>query len=326
MPGLKVATEDREWPNLFVVGAARAGTTSLWRYLDAHPEIFMSPVKEPCFFAPSPLYPIVTDSETYLKLFSRARGERFKGEASTAYLGAENASAEIQRLRPDARILISLREPVAQCHANYILWHRLRVDPRSFRQVIREQVVEGRQLSLRRGDATSSTTYTGMASYTGPVKRYLDAFGEQVCVIFFEDLIADPRGVVRRLFKFLKLDPGPADHFDPVPHNAHSRARNPFARRVLRSGRAFQVARAIVPASWRYPIFRRLLSSAEKPEPDPETVELLKRVFEPDVLALRDLLGRRLPEAWERRFPAAAPSQPRPDQPSRGPAIEMRRA
>jgi hypothetical protein len=47
---------------------------------------------------------------------------------------------------------------------------------------------------------------------------------------------------------------------------------------------------------------------AEKPQPDPETVELLRETFEPDVVALRDLLGRRLPEAWERRFPSAAAS------------------
>jgi hypothetical protein len=297
--------QGREWPNLFVVGAARSGTTSLWRYLDVHPEIFMSPVKEPAFFAP-PVTRIVKDSETYLRLFSGARDERFKGEASTAYLAAKSAPAEIQRVRPDARVMVSLREPVAQCHANYLLWHGLGVDPRSFRQAIREEVFEGRQHLFRVGDATSSTTYTGMASYTGPVRRYLDVFGGQVCVLFFEELVADPRRVVRRLFEFLELDPGPADHFDPVPHRPQKLARNPIARRVLRSGRAFQVARAIVPRSWRDPIFRRLLSPTEKPEPDPETVELLKQVFEPDVLALRDLLGRRLPEAWERRFPAAA--------------------
>jgi hypothetical protein len=301
----KVETGDRGWPNLFVVGAARAGTTSLWRYLHAHPEIFMAPVKEPCFFAKNPVIPLI-DAETYLGLFSGARSAQFRGEASTTYLHGEDAPEAIREVSPDARIVISLREPVEQCHANYLLWHRLRRDPRSFRQAIREEVLEGKQSPFLPRD--QGATYTGAATYTEAVNRYLGNFGERVFVLFFEDLVADTRSAVRELFQFLALDPSPADRLDPKPHNQFGRARNPLARRVLRSGRAFWVARAVVPRSWRDPIFRALAPPAVKPEPNPETVDLLTEAFEPDVLALRDLMERRLPDAWERRFPSAAPS------------------
>ena len=81
MTGVSVTSE--VWPNLFVVGAAKAGTTSLWRYLDEHPEIWMAPVKEPNFFSGvrHPLNPDVVDEASYLRLFAPgARGE-LRGEA-----------------------------------------------------------------------------------------------------------------------------------------------------------------------------------------------------------------------------------------------------
>ena len=58
------------WPNLFVVGVAKGGTTSLWRYLDEHPAIYMSRVKEPNFFL-APGAPVaVRTEEAYLELFA----------------------------------------------------------------------------------------------------------------------------------------------------------------------------------------------------------------------------------------------------------------
>ena len=76
------------WPNLFVVGAAKAGTTSLWRYLDQHPAIYMSPVKEPHYFSSfTPgLFPAVKDEGEYLELFRDAGDAPLRGEASASYL------------------------------------------------------------------------------------------------------------------------------------------------------------------------------------------------------------------------------------------------
>jgi hypothetical protein len=292
----------RQWPNLFVVGAPKAGTTALWRYLGAHPDVFMSPQKEPRFFARSPRLPAVEDAETYLGLFSEAQRERFRGEASPNYLFPEYVPEAIRRVSPEARIVISLREPVDLSHAlhSFFVAHVHLHEGRTFAQAIRDELA-GREYP-------DHPPYLRAAIFTPAVRRYLDTFGQRVFVLFFEDLAADTRGVVRRLFEFLDLDPTPVDRLELSPHNQYALPRNRAARRLLTSRRAWRLASKTLPRSWRDPIWRGLVPVAEKPEPDPETVELLREVFEPDVVALRELLGRRLPEAWERRFPSAAPA------------------
>ena len=102
------------WPNLFVVGAAKAGTTSLWRYLDQHPAIYMSPVKEPHYFSSfTPgLFPAVKDEGEYLRLFRDAGDAPLRGEASASYLWDAETPRRHPSRSPDAKIVISLRDPV----------------------------------------------------------------------------------------------------------------------------------------------------------------------------------------------------------------------
>src|SRR4051812_12329998 len=127
-------------PNFFVVGAGKAGTTSLHRYLAQHPQIYMSPVKEPCYFASEirpaqlssatarhvqrqtqalpellrdgkPVQPhgwLACDREDYLRLFQHANGQRAIGESSAAYLWSESAPGNIAAEVPDARIVMIL--------------------------------------------------------------------------------------------------------------------------------------------------------------------------------------------------------------------------
>src|SRR5437763_505157 len=105
---------DARWPNLFVVGAPKAGTTSLWLYLDRHPDIWMAPVKEPQFFSG-----LWYDQDSYLRLF--APGARFKlrGEASPSYLAKAGVAEASKRVSPDARIVIMLRDPVERAYSKY---------------------------------------------------------------------------------------------------------------------------------------------------------------------------------------------------------------
>src|SRR2546421_5730717 len=86
------------WPNLFLVGAGKAGTTSLWHYLDSHPDISMSRVKEPHFFSRGglPGLPVVKSAEAYLDLFAGAGQARYRGEASPSYLCDEGSARAIK--------------------------------------------------------------------------------------------------------------------------------------------------------------------------------------------------------------------------------------
>ena len=101
-------------PNLFIVGAPRCGTTTLYHYLRQHPNIFMSGYKEPHYFGKDlrknkKLY--FTNKEKYLDLFTKGLGKKAIGEASSYYLFSSLAPKEIFQFNPRAKIIILLRQP-----------------------------------------------------------------------------------------------------------------------------------------------------------------------------------------------------------------------
>ena len=139
-------------PNFFIVGAPKAGTTSLYHYLDQHPDIYMSPIKEPCHFCyevrPENFEPslreraiqlekdvleylhgpmdrkrsggIVTEWEDYLRLFTAATTQRVVGEASVNYLLSKSAAGAIAGRLPHARIIMVLRSPADRAFSQYL--------------------------------------------------------------------------------------------------------------------------------------------------------------------------------------------------------------
>jgi hypothetical protein len=273
------------WPNLFVVGATRAGTTSLWRYLDRHPDIWMSPVKEPNFF--SGLQPrfsrLYADEASYLRLFAPGAGYRLRGEASPSYLWPERVPAAIKRVSPQARIVISLRDPVERAYSAYWQAVRLGDERLSFLEAVQAEI----------GDPSRPLSrYLVPSSYADPVKRYLDTFGDAVHVLFFEELAEDARRETRRIFEFLDLKADVADQLDAAAHNPFALPRNQAARIVHNSQRIRAAARAVVPLGLRLRMVNLLLKQPPKPEMEPEAQELLAAHFAPDVERLRGVLGR----------------------------------
>ena len=121
-------TTGARFPDFYIVGQPKTGTTALHEGLSHHPGIFMSCVKEPQFFAPEldPVarYPWMPKTEAdYLALFAPAAPTDRVGEASALYLWSQTAAAQIARVRPDARIVVIFREPAAFLHS----WHLMLV-------------------------------------------------------------------------------------------------------------------------------------------------------------------------------------------------------
>jgi len=137
--------EFKKWPNFFIVGSSKAGTTSLYYCLKQHPTIYMSPIKEPKFFC-SPEYqkssfmePIVKEKD-YVKLFDKVKNEKIVGEASVRYLFDPKSSELIHKKIPDAYILISIRDPVESAYSLYLLYKRLGILKSSFREEIEKKI------------------------------------------------------------------------------------------------------------------------------------------------------------------------------------------
>jgi hypothetical protein len=286
------------WPDLFVVGAPRAGTSSLADYLDQHPQIFMSRLKEPHFFTDMKpdFLPVVSDEQAYLRLFGRAEEDQLLGEASPTYLADPTTPGRIFGANRQARILIVLRDPVARAYSGY--WHSVRYgrERRPFLDAIRA----GADLDdprLRHPSTEAGSWYLRAGQYPAHVKRYLETFGDRVLVLLFEELTVETRTAMRRTFEFLGVDADVADRVRLPVRNAGSLPRNPLFRRLYRSARVRAAGRRVVPASLQPPLERVLLRRGGFPPMDPEARRLLEEFYAPEGPALERLLGRALPWA-----------------------------
>ncbi|MFZ8805846.1 MAG: sulfotransferase family protein, partial [Candidatus Calescibacterium sp.] len=194
------AVEDIKLPNLFIVGVPRSGTTSLYEYLKRHPEVFMSPCKEPHYFARKDIYEfldeisppkIISDFKEYISLFEGGKGKKIRGEASAIYFFSKSATREIYELIPDAKIIISLRNPIerALSHFKLDILHGI-IIARSFCEAIRKR-----------------SLYLWMGLYYEHVKRYLETFPKQnVKIIIYDDLKNDTSSVMKDICRFLEID------------------------------------------------------------------------------------------------------------------------
>jgi hypothetical protein len=102
----------RRFPDFYILGAPKAGTSSLAQYLDEHPGIFVSKPKEPRYFAEDFADRPITDEAAYLRLFDDADDGAILGDATTDYLMSEVAVERILAVRPDARFIVMLRNPI----------------------------------------------------------------------------------------------------------------------------------------------------------------------------------------------------------------------
>lgn len=246
-------------PDLLIVGAHKAATTSLHHYLGEHPQVFMSPLKETRFFVAdyfrrlAPDYPrreallrrVLFTEEEYAAQFAAAGPAMVAGEASPQYLYLHDlAIPRIRALLGDPAIVMVLREPVSRAYSAYRLLRRDGVTDDSFETVLAREPWYVAQVY------PPYFHLTAMGFYTEAVRAYRRHF-TRVRVLLYDDLQRDPAGVLAALFAWLNVDPG----FVPdltVWHNA---------------------------------------GEATPPDPDPATRCRLRALYRPDILALEQELG-----------------------------------
>jgi Sulfotransferase domain len=295
------------WPDFFIVGTPRAGTTSLYYYLNGHPNIFMPSVKEPHFFnqfnyaahearcRPLPVG-MIKSVQDYLSLFRGATPDVVVGEASTSYLASEIAPQRIKEANPHAKIVVVLREPVDRAYSFYLLsvregWER----NSSFYGALREDYEYMEQYP---GEGSSVYVWSGL--YYQHLQRYLNTFGkEYVRVYLYEDLATDTKFVVRDLCSFLEVPFYDGSFFDPdQKYHTYGAPRNALLKWVGQSRTVRSLAAAVAPMPLLIPLRDRLVNREEpKPPLDLQGREFLRSIYYDDILKLQDLIGRDL-SSW----------------------------
>lgn len=247
-------------PNLFIVGAAKCGTTSLVNTLSSHDDIYFPVQKEPMYYIDDIG---IREKSEYLQLY-RGREEVIIGDGSTGYLYPDYCAARIKEHCPEAKILIVLRHPARAAFSmwQYLLNHGN--ETQTFQQALEESETR------KRADFKAACTgwyanylYVDRYKYAGQVERYLDAFGrEKVKVIVFEELIRDPGKILSDLWGYLGLKPMDAKL---ERENVSGRPRSRALKAILDQRK--RAVRHIVPKRFRAPLrnaLARVNTSSEK--------------------------------------------------------------
>jgi hypothetical protein len=291
-------------PNFIVIGAPRAGTTSLYHYLRQHPQILMSRIKETNYFAylasqaepgyetgPTTLWPVKTRAE-YEALFQG--GEyRAIGEASPLYFFAPGVARQIKTNIPDARLVMILRNPVERAYSAYLKNCREGIETRSFEDRIMWEIQRPEKV------VCSEHYYLRAGMYFERIADYLRYFERsRLKIVFQEDLQSDPTGLMGDLFTFLSVDVGfvtdTSVRFNQSlpPLLVKSSGNRRLLKEITRRVREF-IPRKVYYSllNFEYSMNKNLTGYSPL---DKKTRLLLLAQYRQDILNLQDFLGRDL--------------------------------
>jgi hypothetical protein len=302
-------------PNFFIIGAAKAGTTALYNYLNNHPEVYMSPIKEPHYFSKDLFREarasgkggnvtlegtalkkylqarkkktvhgaLINSWDDYILLFRDAADQVAIGEASPSYLESAVAAQEIKQKIPHARIVAILRNPLTRAYSHYIM-------------NIKTNLIEMHCPFLEAVKAKSYLLELGL--YYEKVNRYLQVFGHKnVKVYLNEDLKNDPESLILDLSGFLGLSEHPT--FLPVAHNTASVPRFSALNTLLTSHQRInailkKIFSLYIPPTIQNKLARVFFNEQNIPKLNKEDKEYMYEIFREDIKRLSSLIQRDL--------------------------------
>ena len=276
-------------PSFVGIGAQKCASTWLYRILIEHPEVGIADVKEVDFFS----YHFDHGYEWYEKKFHTNAATKAFGEISPSYFCDLSAAERIHAYNPDARILLTLRDPVKRALSNH-------------RHEVRVGHLTGSDLSFERGLA-NNPMYVEQGLFAKHLKRWMQRFpAEQFMVILMDDIKADPAKVAAETYKFI----GVADTYQPAGQNEQ------YNRSYVNRSQGASRAKDAIYNATRHPALRWAWSAAAAmglrklyrgvntiesaqaiPDPLPETLDNLRAIFEPEIRELESLLNRKL-DSW----------------------------
>lgn len=286
-------------PDFIILGAGKGGTTSIYRYLEEHPQIFLPTTKELYFFAfeGEPDREGITDFETYKTMFESALPDQVIGEVSSIYLFRPKAAERIYHHVPNAKLIAILRHPAERAFSDY-LFHVRNLHPSVIDSAGNKPL--GFEHFIKQDGY-----FVQIGFYYEQLKRYYDRFpAEQIKIYLFDDLVKDPDALMQDLFTFI----GVAPDFKPDTekrHNVSGAPKNAALYRLLKEKNPLRSAAATVlklflPVEVRQNLRSRLIKqNLSRPTLQPEHRQRLIDIYRDDILKTQDLLQQDL-SAWLR--------------------------
>ena len=297
-------------PNFLIIGAPKAGTSSIYAYLKQHPDVYMSPVKEPHFFMvenekvnlrgpgdqerfKSAAYQL----KEYQNLFSGVTNEIAIGEASTTYLGSQNACKNIKKYVPDAKLIAILRNPVDAAYASFL--HLVRDGNEPIADFSKALAAEPERIQSNWG---LIWRYQQRGLYYQQVKNYLDLFDqEQIKIYIYDDFKEKPELIIKDMFTFIGVD----SNFKidvSLRHNVSGMPRNLTLNKLLAKENSLKTSvKLFLPSKIRGKLYNTVrswnLNNFKKPEMTRAVRNQLIDSYRDNILSLQDLIQQDL-SSW----------------------------
>jgi hypothetical protein len=294
------------WPNFFLVGAPRSGTTSLHEYLSQIPDVFMSKLKEPYYFMTrwddsSIIRGMrVRNKEEYLRLFRKAKGYSAIGESTPLYLWDPGTPAKISEIVPDAKIIMILRNPIDRAFSHYLYMIRFGFEQSSdFYEALKNDYNNPQKV------VGLSHLYIDFGLYAEQVKRYLDVFGKRnVMVLIYEEFIKETRTSLENVLEFLETSSTIPANTKLTAYNQHSFSTpSKLLMRLVKyssSSHTLNRMTQAIPSSLKnFVLDRLLLNRADKPRISDDAFSFLASIYHDDAIRLSRILNRTLPWSFQ---------------------------
>lgn len=296
-------------PNFLVVGGARSGSSAICTFLGRHPEVFVTPVKEPSFYVfkdnppkftgPGDEYlmrMVCTTQSDYEALFASAGAAKAIGEGSVYYLHYPETFETINVELPDVKTIAILRDPVERAFSAYSLMIR-----------------EGRETEPSFAAALSKEAertaagwepiweYTGGSFLADRVQKLLDVFGpDRVMLVRFDEFENNPKPLMSKVFSYLGVDP----NFDASPEDRINASGKPKSRKLqdflMNPHPAKDFVHKLVPEKLWQKLYWAINNRNLDPlKLDPQTRAKLLPLFAEDTARLEKITGWDL-SSWKR--------------------------
>ncbi len=296
------------WPNAFLVGVQKAGTTSVYDWLAQHPDIYApSAGKDFHYFSQEQFY-----GKGYSSIdarYNNYNNEPVVLNAGVNYIFFPQALRRIHDFCPSAKIIVVLRDPIPRAFSAHGYMYKLgfETEPDFLKAVAHEQAGRVSQDPIDQ----SNLTYLAHGLYGKQLAALFDVFPRhQVHIAFFEDFVRDSHGELNRIFEFLGVAPDPGIKF--TRKNTTGRARIRVLNRLIYKDSLLKSFLKSVGFNklFKPATLRRIRTGVrdlntvkeEKRALPAEAKELLVPYFSGDMLLLQSLLDRDLKTLWPHYF------------------------
>ena len=277
-------------PNFFIVGTPKSGTTSLFHYLQEHPEVFLPELKEPHFFScpevKNTYYKtkIVDSKQEYLDLYQERESYKAVGDLSSSYLFNKESPKRIHQFNPHAKIIIVLRNPVDRALSHYLMDVNL-----GYINVSLSKVINNKDTFKQHYQE-----YIELGFYEQQIRAYTKQFPDsQIKVVLSDTLYANTAETLKDIYSFINVSTTFITDFETV-HNSYTVPRFKALKSLVQSDGLKKMIPSGLKSGLKSLIYK---TNAEKPKLEVEK-NLLREIYKKSIVETETLINQDL-SSWK---------------------------